>query len=190
MLSIDRISIKQENSPAASWYEQEIAAMAQGDMQALCRLYERTRTAVYGFALSILKKPADAEDVLQDTYIRLFHAAGRYVPQGKPMAFIFTITRNLARMRLRQTHHTVEITDEEWERFGQDRPAFTSEDRLILRTAMEALSDEERQIVALHALSGFRHREVAEVLELPLATVLSKYHRALKKLRSRLAPSE
>lgn len=48
--------------------------MAQGDMQALCRLYERTRTAVYGFALSILKKPADAEDVLQDTYIRLFHA--------------------------------------------------------------------------------------------------------------------
>lgn len=92
MLSIDRISTKQENSPAASWYEQEIAAMAQGDMQALCRLYERTRTAVYGFALSILKKPADAEDVLQDTYIRLFHAAGRYVPQGKPMAFIFTIT--------------------------------------------------------------------------------------------------
>lgn len=73
---------------------------------------------------------------------------------------------------------------------GQDRPAFTSEDRLILRTAMEALSDEERQIVALHALSGFRHREIAEVLELPLATVLSKYHRALKKLRSRLAPSE
>ena len=55
---------------------------------------------------------------------------------------------------------------------------------------MEALSDEERQIVALHALSGFRHREIAEVLELPLATVLSKYHRALKKLRSRLAPSE
>ena len=190
MLSINRIISTQAESPAAPWCEQEIAAIAQGDTQALCRLYEHTRTAVYGFALSILKKPADAEDVLQDTYIRLFHAAGRYVPQGKPMAFIFTITRNLARMRLRQTQHTAAVTDEEWERFGEDRPAFTPEDRLVLRAAMEALSDEERQIVALHALFGFRHREIAEVLELPLATVLSKYHRALKKLRSRLTPSE
>lgn len=189
MLSIDRISIKQENSPAASWYEQEIAAMAQGDMQALCRLYERTRTAVYGFALSILKKPADAEDVLPGHVHPAVSCRRPVCSAGQADGFIFTITRNLARMRLRQTHHTVEITDEEWERFGQDRPAFTSEDRLILRTAMEALSDEERQIVALHALSGFRHREIAEVLELPLATVLSKYHRALKKLRSRLAPS-
>ena len=49
---------------------------------------------------------------------------------------------------------------------------------------MERLSDEERQIVMLHAVAGFRHRETAALLTLPLPTVLSKYQRALKKLRT------
>ena len=53
----------------------------------------------------------------------------------------------------------------------------------MLQCAMSALSDTERQVVLLHAAAGLKHREIAGVLELPLATVLSKYHRALKKLR-------
>lgn len=122
MLSIDRISTKQENSPAASWYEQEIAAMAQGDMQALCRLYERTRTAVYGFALSILKKPADAEDVLQDTYIRLFHAAGRYVPQGKADGIYLHDHPQSGPHAAAATQYTRRVTDEEWERSARTVP--------------------------------------------------------------------
>ena len=48
----------------------------------------------------------------------------------------------------------------------------------------DRLSDEERQIVVLHAAAGFRHREIADMLGLPLPTVLSKYHRTLKKLRT------
>ena len=47
---------------------------------------------------------------------------------------------------------------------------------------MAALTDEERQVVMLHAVTGLKHREIAQLLELPLATVLSKYRRALKKL--------
>jgi RNA polymerase sigma-70 factor (ECF subfamily) len=49
---------------------------------------------------------------------------------------------------------------------------------------MEALSDTERQIVVLHAVSGFKHREIAAHLGLPLATVLSKYYRAIKKMKA------
>ena len=60
------------------------------------------------------------------------------------------------------------------------------EDRSVLLACMEALSDEERQIVTLHAVSGFKHREIAELMELPLPTVLSKYSRALKRLKQRL----
>ena len=51
---------------------------------------------------------------------------------------------------------------------------------------LSALSDEERQIVTLHALTGLRHREIAALLELPLPTVLSKYHRAIRKMRADL----
>jgi len=59
----------------------------------------------------------------------------------------------------------------------------TPEDRYLLQMALGTLSDEECQIVMLHALTGLKHREIAALLEMPLATVLSKYHRALKKLR-------
>ena len=51
---------------------------------------------------------------------------------------------------------------------------------------LTVLSDTERQIVVLHAVSGFKHREIAACLELPLATVLSKYHRAIKKMKTNL----
>ena len=51
---------------------------------------------------------------------------------------------------------------------------------------LTVLSDTERQIVVLHAVSGFKHREIAAMLNLPLPTVLSKYNRAIKKLRSQL----
>ena len=60
------------------------------------------------------------------------------------------------------------------------------EDRNVLLACMEQLSDQERQIVILHAVSGFKHREIAALLELPLSTVLSKYNRALKRLRQHL----
>ena len=53
-----------------------------------------------------------------------------------------------------------------------------------------ALGEEERQIVLLHAVTGLKHREIAALLELPLSTVLSKYHRALKKLREQLKGDE
>ena len=60
------------------------------------------------------------------------------------------------------------------------------EDRGVLRACLEQLSDQERQIVALHAVAGFKHREIAALLELPLSTVLSKYNRAIKRLKQYL----
>ena len=54
---------------------------------------------------------------------------------------------------------------------------------LLLAALLTALGDQEREIVALHALTGLKHREIAALLDLPLATVLSKYSRAMKKLR-------
>lgn len=71
-----------------------------------------------------------------------------------------------------------------------DTPAVTTEDRLVLESMLAFLTDEERQIVTLHALTGLKHREIAALLELPLPTVLSKYNRALKKLKLVLKEGE
>ena len=64
-----------------------------------------------------------------------------------------------------------------------DAQDVTPEDRQLLQTGLAALSQTERQVVLLHAVTGLKHREIAGILELPLATVLSKYHRALRKLK-------
>ena len=56
-------------------------------------------------------------------------------------------------------------------------------DRLVLEAALKALNEEERRVVLLHAVSGLKHREIAQDLGEPLSTVLSRYHRALKKLK-------
>ena len=60
------------------------------------------------------------------------------------------------------------------------------DDGIAVAMALAALEEQERRIVVLHAVTGLKHREIAQLLELPLATVLSKYHRALKKLKVRL----
>ena len=56
--------------------------------------------------------------------------------------------------------------------------------RMVLSSVLEKLSDDERQIVMLHAISGLKHREIAEMLDIPQATVISKYNSALGKLRA------
>lgn len=160
-----------------------IRRIAAGEPEAMAQLYEQTRSAVYGFALSVLKDPHDAEDVLHDAYLHIWNAAGSYRARGRPMSWMLTIVRNLALDHLRRQKRTETLSWEDWQERFEDRPAVTTEDRLLLASLLSALSDEERQIVTLHALTGLKHREIAALLELPLPTVLSKYSRALKKLQ-------
>lgn len=170
--------------------EKCIANIVKGDKQALAQLYEQTHAAVYGFALSILKNQQDAEDVLQDVYLQIWKAAAGYKPAGKPLAWIFTITRNLALMRLREQSRTIAVAPEDWQNVFADEPAVNQEDRLVIESLLDMLSDEERQIVMLHAVAGMKHREIAEILSMGLPTVLSKYSRALKKLRNALKEAD
>ena len=87
-------------------------------------------------------------------------------------------------MRLRERGRTADIPPEDWEDgYGHAADA-GPDDRLLLEHCMTRLSDEERQIVVLHAVAGFKHREIADIMDIPLPTVLSKYHRALRKLRT------
>ncbi len=162
-----------------------IGRIADGDMEAFRQFYESASGSIYGFALSITKNAQDAEDVLQDTFLTVHRSAAGYRPMGKPMAWILTIARNHARMRLRGSGKTTEYEEL---RLSSDEALArieSVENRLLIRELMTALDSEERQIVMLHAASGLKNREIADLLELPLNTVLSKYHRAIKKLRGK-----
>ncbi|MBR2315253.1 MAG: RNA polymerase sigma factor [Clostridia bacterium] len=158
-----------------------IVKIAQGDQDAFHKLYEETSSLVFGYALSILKDKHKAEDVMQDTYIKVYSNAGSYTGKGKPMAWILTITRNLALMNFRQKQHE-NIDDDQYQSI-YDMPHIHSENKMLVDHLLSRLSDEEREIVMLHAMSELKHREIAALMELPLSTVLSKYNRAIAKLR-------
>ena len=152
LILLETMAEERRTATAPELLEPLMARLAGGDQEALAELYHRTRTSVYGLALSYLKNQHDAEDVTQDAFVRAWE--------------------NMAL--------------EDWERLAAVNPMVTVEDRQVLDAALTALADDERQIVLLHAVTGWKHREIAGLLELPLSTVLSKYRRALLKLKTKL----
>ena len=113
-----------------------MAGLAAGDRESLAQLYHRTRAAVYGLALSILGSGHDAEDVTQDTYVTAWEKCHLYRPQGTPMAWLLTITRNLARMKLRDRGRTQDLGEEQWHAIPAQSPSVTPEDRAVLEAAL------------------------------------------------------
>lgn len=97
-----------------------------------------------------------------------------------------TVCRNLCLMRLRREKRNVALSEKEWDAVPAQESDLDADERVLLQHALAALGEEERRVVLLHAVTGMKHREIAALLELPLATVLSKYHRALKKMRAYL----
>ncbi len=166
-----------------------LAGIAQGDQTAFAEFYQSTDRAVYAYALSLTRNHHDAQDVMMDAYLKIRSAAHLYRPDGKPMAWVFTIVKNLVRDRWRLGEREELMGD-----VPEGELAIPDTDRsdaaMVLRQAMRVLSREEREIVLLHAVSGLKHREIAAMLERPLSTVLSRYHRALGKLRNALAEEE
>lgn len=169
-----------------------ISGIAAGDKVAMARLYEATRTAVHSYALSILKDRHQAEDILHDCYIAAWGAAANYRPDGRALNWLMTITRNLCLRQLNENRRRDQAPPEDWSTLipAGDDPAQTAEDRLMLSRCMSLLADDERQILVLHAVNGFKHREIAHTLGMPLATVLSKYSRTLRKLKQSMKGDE
>lgn len=166
--------------------EKSLKRIAKGETDRIADIYDEVNSSLYGYILSFLKNPTEAEDVLQDTYVKICQSAGMYKSMGKPMAWILTIARNLSLMKIRSRAKFADIEEYEWDNLSEGTGDFHVEDRAVLTAAMSKLSSEESQIVMLHAVSGMKHREIADMYDMPLATVLSKYNRALKKLKKEL----
>lgn len=163
-----------------------ILKTAQGDKKAFEALYRQTGKQVFAYALSIVKSYHLAEDITQDVFVKIKCSAGYYKPCGKPMAWILKITKNTALMSIRGGKKETLIDYMGNEHFLGAKEDGT-EDILMLYSALENLSEEEREIVILKAVSGLKHREIAQLVNRPIGTVLWMYSRAIKKLEKFLA---
>ncbi len=164
--------------------ERLISRIGKDDKHAFQQFYELVNPALFAFILSLVKNQHDAEELLQETYLKIRSAAHLYQPQGKPMAWVFTIARNLSMMRLRQQSRMSDYSLDELEDSPHLATKPNSDTARALEVALTHLDESERSIVLLHAVAGYKHREIAENLDVPLPTVLSKYQRSLKKLRT------
>lgn len=163
--------------------EELIFRLSEGSMGAFDELYGLIKTDVYSYALSKCQNPKDAEDIMQDTFVQIYKYAKRYNPQGKPLAWIFTIITNLSIRKFQINSRFTEYDDS-----FQETPIEGAFDEDIansefLKQIMGTLNPDEQEIIVLHIVSGLKHKEIADLLDKPLSTVLSRYNRAIKKLK-------
>ncbi len=181
---VDTTSVIQKEAQAQSAdLDTLIERTAMGDTKSFESLYLCLKASVYGYSLSVLKNTQDAEDVLHDCFVNIYQAAPFFKRNGNAKGWVMTIARNLCMQRLRERSRNADVPPEQWELYVEKREGVLPEDKMMLEKCMNLLSSEEREIVVLHVVAGMKHREIAGLLERPLPTVLSKYHRAIKKLR-------
>lgn len=162
--------------------------IADGDTDALAPLYDALAPALMALALRLCGGREDAEEVVQDVFVRLVQTAGRFDPRlGSVRALAYTMVRNLVASRGRRAAArplSVELDPDG--PTGATDPRAAQEDRLLVSGALAALEPLDRTLVSEAYLEGRSHAELAARHDLPLGTVKSRIRRALQRLRPRL----
>lgn len=185
--------------PAVSDLEllQRIAAR---DHSALADLYDRHAALAYGLILRILRNPADADDVLQETFVRVWSRADTYDSRlGSPPAWLARIARNRAIDRLRAKRVRRDISVEPAvtpegdaqlpEPQHHQTPDVVVQDATTsraLRAAMSLLPDAQRELIEAAFFEGYTHHELSARFNVPLGTVKTRIRTGLAAMRGRL----
>jgi RNA polymerase sigma-70 factor (ECF subfamily) len=151
-------------------------------MDALSGLYQLHATELLNLARRLTGSLPDAEDVVQDLFVGLPEAIGRYREQGYLRAWLRRLTIRLALMRLRSGRLRREETIET---HSPSVPGDVLGDTAV-REAMATLTPDDRAIVILKIVEGYDHREIAELLGIRRGTSEVRLHRALARLRQKL----
>jgi RNA polymerase sigma-70 factor, ECF subfamily len=167
--------------------------VAAGDERAVAELYDRFGSLVYKVARQFLSSQAEAEDAVQEVFIRLWQTADRYDPRrAKLVTWVMLIARRhlidrIRRSAVRPTESAMETTDMSATASHEapDRRPQEEERAVRLRQRIAELPELQRIVIERAYLQGFTLREVSEQLNAPLGTVKSALSRGLERLRER-----
>jgi RNA polymerase sigma-70 factor (ECF subfamily) len=170
-------------------------AVALGDEAAAAVLYDRFGALVFRASRQVLPTRAEAEDAVQEVFVRLWRTAERYDPErAKLVTWVMLITRRHLIDRLRRRRVRPLDLSLEGEPVGRERAASETPGRVeqeersgILRARIRELPVLQQEVIERAYLQGFTLREVAEQLDAPLGTVKSALSRGLARLRDRLS---
>ena len=163
-----------------------------GDEGALRILVERWEQPVFAFLIRMLGSREEAEDLCQDTFVKLIEAARRYQPEGKFQGWLFRIAGNVARSRLRRRKIL------RWLPLANDYDSAPApgpapldelvgrEERLRVQQAIVRLPARQRQALALKQYRGMSYQEIADAMDTSVSSVQMLLHRAMTALRKDL----
>lgn len=138
----------------------------------ICSWYEQYKTGIYRYALSILKDPHLAEDVLQEAFLRLM--SGKSLPEPrKEQAWLYRVARNLCYDILRKQRRETEAPP----------PGEYREERFAYIALISPLPAKEQEIVTLRIVGGLTHKEIARVMGITEQAARKRYERAIAALR-------
>lgn len=176
--------------------EELLARVAGGDVASLRELYNRYRVRLMTYAYYAVRSRDQAEELLQEAFIRIYRHAGEFEPGKRFSSWAYAITANLCRDELRKSWRRRKLglrteVDASEEQTPSRAPspraeAAGREFRERLGEEVAALPPEQREVVALRFLDALSYAEIAEVLGCPLGTVQSRLHAAVRALRERL----
>ena len=175
-----------------------LAGYATGDPRTAAAFVRRFQGRVYGLALTIVRQPAIAEEVAQETFVRVYRHAGNYdARKGRVATWLLSIARNLAidvtRMK-RLDPVDPDVIAAELSLTSQEPSAAETElqpdERDQLRSAITELPDDQKRALVLSAYMGRTAREISDLDDVPLGTVKTRIRTAMIKLRDELEVGE
>jgi RNA polymerase sigma-70 factor (ECF subfamily) len=169
-----------------------LARTALSDQQAFAELYRLTSSHLYAVTLRILRESAAAEEVLQESFVNIWHHAGSYVAaKSQPLTWLTSIVRNRCLDHLRRREiDTITIDDEEEGMTIADQGPTPLElllagaDARAVKGCVDALEAGQKQAIALAFYQGLSHSELSRHLKQPLGTVKSWVRRGLERLKT------
>lgn len=171
-----------------------LAQVGVGDSAAFNKIYDRYAQPLYSLGLRMLGNASDAEEALQDTFVKIWNNAAFYdARKSRPFTWAVTIMRRTCIDRLRKLKKDSVLTtldaeqDREWSTPETVRATVSArETRSQVEAALDRIPEKQKRALELALFSGMTHSEIASALEQPLGTVKSWLKRGLFQLRSNL----
>lgn len=158
-----------------------------GSKDAMCRIYEKHKDYLITLAKALLNEKTAAEDVVHDVFVSFAQSIKKFQLTGSLKGYLATCVGNLARDRIRALReHTksLEPADPIVSRsYNPEQHLIEKEELTQLRMAIRELPDEQREVVVLHLKGGLKFKEIADLQDVSISTVHSRYQYALNKLR-------
>jgi RNA polymerase sigma-70 factor (ECF subfamily) len=160
-----------------------IKRLQNGEIAVFDTIYYETKSVVYYTILNIVKNKSLAEDIMQDTYLKMLEKIHSYKPRYGFKSWLVTIARNMAINEYNRRKRELSF-DPNIDEYIFGTVESSSENELMVKEMLETLNEIEREVVILHVIGDLKHREIADLLKKPLGTITWTYNKAIKKMKN------